>query len=255
MRRRLSRALALATALAALPAATWAAHPLITEDTGTLGEGNSQAELTSEHITLRSGDAEQHSLLTTTSLSYGLSDRTDLILTAPYLRIGEDAGLGIPGASGFADLGVDIKWRFYEDERLRFAVKPGMTFPTGNDDLGLGTGRTAWSIYLVSEYQLDRWTFLLHLGHIHNNNVLSERIDLWHASTAVTWQATAKLQLIVDTGTYGDADPHTSADPVFVVGGLIFSPAGNVDLDVGYRSVATDNARLSALLAGITVRW
>jgi opacity protein-like surface antigen len=243
------------TALTLLPATARAAHPLITEDTDTLGKNIAQLELTSEHITIRSGGVEQLSVLTTTVLGYGLSDRADLLLTAPYLRIGDVAVLGTPDASGFADLGIDIKWRFYESDRLSFAVKPGMTFPTGNDDLGLGTGRTAWSLYLVSSYQLERWTFLLHLGHIHNNNVFSERVNLWHASTAVTWQATDKLKLIVDAGSYRDPDPDTGTKAVFAVGGLIWSPLENLDLDLGYRTTATDNARLHALLAGLTVRW
>lgn len=246
----------IAAALALLlPPTLPAAHPLITEDTSTLGKGGAQLELGTEHITIRSGEIEQYSVLTTTVLGYGLSDRADLLLTAPYLRIGDVAVLGTPGARGFADLGVDIKWRFYERDRLSFAVKPGITFPTGNDDLGLGGGRTAWTLYLVSGYQLEKWEFLLHLGHIHHNNVLSERVDLWHASTAVTWQATEKLKLILDVGIDRNTEPHAKADPVFAIGGLIYSPVENFDLDVGYRTIALDGTQIKVLLAGLTLRW
>ena len=232
-----------------------AAHPLITEDTDTLGRGNSQLELTTEHIAVRSGELEQYSVLSTAVLGYGLSDRTDVLFTAPHLRIGEDAALGTPGTHGFTDLGIDIKWRFYESGPLGFAFKPGLTVPTGDEQGGLGVGRTTWTLYLVSSYKIEDWTFLLHLGHVHHNNTFNERVNLWHASAAVTWQATDRMQLILDAGVDRNAEHHANDDPVFVIGGLIFSPRDDLDLDLGYRSTAVDSEREHALLAGLTVRW
>lgn len=232
-----------------------AAHPLITEDTGTLGQGGWQLELGNEHITLRSDGVEQDLVLTTAALTYGLSGHTDLIVTVPHLRIGADPLTGEAGGHGLVDLGLDIKWRFYEHGPFSFALKPGVTFPTGDTRRALGTGRTVWSLYLVSSYELEKWNFLLHLGHVHHNNTFNERVDLWHASAAVTWQAAERLKLIFDTGIDRNTERHATDDPVFVIGGLIYSPVENFDLDLGYRSTAVDGVREHALLAGLTLRW
>jgi len=67
---------ALLWALSPMPAR--AAHPLITEDTGTQGQNNFQLEFTSEHTTLREDGANQRMKLTTTALSYGVLDSVDI---------------------------------------------------------------------------------------------------------------------------------------------------------------------------------
>jgi hypothetical protein len=232
-----------------------AAHPLITEDTATLGEGGWQLELGNEHITLRSAGAERDLVVTTAALSYGLSRRTDLIMTVPHLRIGADPLTGDAGTHGLVDVGLDLKWRFYEQGPFSFALKPGVTFPTGDTQHALGTGDTVWSLYLVSSYALAKWNFLLHLGHVHHNNTFNERVNLWHASAAVTWQASEQLKLILDTGIDRNVERFATDDPVFVIGGLIYSPVDDFDLDLGYRTTAVEGTREHALLAGLTVRW
>lgn len=232
-----------------------AAHPLITEDPDTLARGGWQLEIANEHITVRGDRAHPAAVLTTVTLGHGLSDRTDVVVTVPHLRFGADPLTGTPGGHGLADLGLDLKWRFHERGPLRVAVKPGLTFPTGDEQRGLGVGRTAWTLYLVSGYTLERWDFLLHLGHVHHNNTFNERVDLWHASAAVAWQATERLKLILDSGIDRNTERHATDDPVFVIGGLIYSPVANLDLDLGYRTTAVDGWRERALLAGATRRW
>jgi len=237
------------------PLSARAAHPLITEDTGTQGQGNFQLELTSEHTTLRESGANQLLVLTTTAFSYGVVDSVDVILTVPHLRLGQSVANGTPGAQGLTDLGLDVKWRFYEKENLSFAFKPGMTFPTGDDTRNLGTGRHTWSAYVTASYETAPWTWLLHLGHVHHNNTFSERVDIWHASGAVVRQVGETLKLMLDIGIDTNTDRSAEADPVFLVTGFIFTPRRNVDIDVGYRMESTDSLRARTLLAGLTLRW
>ena len=96
------------------PLSARAAHPLITEDTGTQGQGHFQLELIGEHTTLRDGGANQLLTLTATALSYGVVDSVDVILSLPYLRLGDSGANGTPAVRGLTDLGMDVKWRFYE---------------------------------------------------------------------------------------------------------------------------------------------
>jgi hypothetical protein len=237
------------------PLSGHAAHPLITEDTGTQGQGHFQLELTSEHATLRESGTNQLSALTTTAFSYGAVNNADVILTLPYLRLGHTVTNDTPGASGLADIGLDVKWRFYEKDKLSFALKPGITIPTGDDTRNLGTGRYTWSAYLTASYETAPWTWLLHLGHVHHNNTFSERVDIWHASAAVVRHLGDSLKFILDTGIDTNTNHDAKSDPLFLITGFIYSPRQNFDLDVGYKLESADSWRARTLLAGLTLRW
>lgn len=246
---RLAPALGVALTLC-LPPPVFAAHPLITEDTGTQGRGNFQFELTTESIRIRETGLRQHNALTAAILTYGFVETADVLVTAPFLRLGQ------PDSShGPADIGFDIKWRFYETGPVSFALKPGVTFPTGNDDRNLGAGRMTWSLYQVTTVDLKPWAFHLHLGHHHNNNTFSERVDIWHISAAVTWLVHEKLKLVLDAGQNTPTETGATSDPAFVIGGLIWSPRSNFDIDLGIRTERSDTQRALAGLAGITFRW
>jgi hypothetical protein len=237
------------------PLSARAAHPLITEDTATQGQGNFQLELTSEHTTLRESGANQPLILTTTAFSHGVVDSVDVILALPHLRLGHSVASGTPGARGLTDLGLDVKWRFYEKEKLSLAFKPGMTFPTGDDTRNLGSGRHTWSAYVTTSYATAPWTWLLHLGHVHHNNTFSERVDIWHVSAAVVRQVGEKLKLILDAGIDTNTDRRAETDPGFLITGLIYTPRRNFDIDVGYKLESTESWRARSLLAGLTLRW
>ena len=240
---------------ALVPLSARAAHPLITEDTATQGQGKFQLELTSEHTTRRESGANQLLMLATTAFSYGVADGADVILTLPYLRLGHSAASGTPGAQGLTDLGLDMKWRFYEKNHLSLALKPGVAFPTGDDTRNLGTGRYTWGAYVTASHATAPWTWLLHLGHVHHNNTFSVRVDIWHASAAVMRQAGEALRLILDTGIDTNTDRSAEADPVFLITGFIYTPRRNVDVDMGYKLESTGSWRAHSLLAGLTLRW
>ena len=239
-----------------LPAGlTQAAHPLITEDTATQGQGHSQIELVAEHTRIRRSGAEQYQALTSATLSYGFAESADIIFTLPYLRLGQSALTGAPAESGFADTGLDLKWRFYEQGRLSLALKPGLTFASGDETRNLGTGETTWSAYLTSSYNPAPWTFHLHLGHLHHNNTFNEREDIWHASAAVARQFGDSLQLVLDAGVDTNTDRQVDSDPVFAIIGMIWSPHRQFDIDAGFKIDRTDAHRSRALLAGLAWRW
>jgi hypothetical protein len=237
------------------PLAVHAAHPLITEDTGTQGQSNFQVELTNEQFTIEEDAGKQKLALTTLTLGYGVVDSVDLIVSVPYLKLGASQSDGTPGTQGMGDLGLDVKWRFYEEDKLSLAMKAGVTFPTGDDVLGLGAGRHTWSAYIVSTYALEQWTFHLHLGYLHFNNTANDRVKIWHASAAAERKLTDDLRIVFNTGVDTNTDREANKELVFLITGLIYSPRPNLDLDVGYKIESTDTLRANALLTGITLRW
>jgi hypothetical protein len=227
-----------------------AAHPLITEDTGTQGSGHFQLEFTSETMRVRETGQRQHVLLNTAVLAWGFIETADLLVTVPWLRLGQPDSV-----QGLTDVGLDIKWRFYETGPVSFAFKPGVTFPTGDDTKNLGAGRHTWSAYVVASVDLKPWAFHLHLGHLHNNNLSNDRVNIWHASIAATYQVLDSLKLVFDTGVDTNTDRGADSDPFFAIAGLIWSVRPNLDLDLGVRTERSDSMRTVAALAGMAVRW
>ncbi len=109
------------------------AIPLITDDTGTQGEGNFQLELFAEY-----GQAGEATITTTMSalsamLTYGVIDTVDIILGIPYQAwsANNSGAESVVKGNGLAVLALEAKWRFYEKEGLSFALKPGFTIPNG----------------------------------------------------------------------------------------------------------------------------
>ena len=238
-----------------MPLSGHAAHPLITEDTGTQGQGHSQLELTSEHATVRQGGVGQQIALTTVAFSYGPVNSVDVILAVPYLRLGNSVATAAPGTQGPVDPGLDLKWRFYESSQVNLALKPGITFPSGDDTRNLGAGKYTWSTYVTASYATAPWIWHLHLGYVRHNNTFNKRENIWHASAALVRHVGDTLRFILDTGIDTNTDRSAASDPTFLITGFIYSPHRDVDIDVGYKLESTESWCARTLLAGVTRRW
>jgi hypothetical protein len=240
------RSLAVAAWLLATAGGAHAAHPLISEDTGTQGKGRWQLELNGERTRDRVDDGTAQGKQAAAVLSHGFAENADLQLGLPYRDDGTEHGLG--------DASIDLKWRFYESGALSFGLKPGLTLPTGRDDRGLGTGRVTWGSYLILSYDPDWWAVHSHVGYRHNANTLGERVDLVHASAAVFLKPTKTVKLVFDLSFDTNPDPASDAALRQQVVGIIWSLTGDFDLDAGFRrgnAPAIDRA----YLLGLTYRW
>ncbi|MFZ5998325.1 MAG: transporter [Nitrospirota bacterium] len=238
---------------------TYAAHPLITDDTGTMGKGKFQVEVNSEF----SYDKEKEDGITTkermselsTILSYGIVDNVDVVLVVPYqwIRTKED---GVTtSVDGISDISLEVKWRFYEKDGLGFALKPGITLPTGDDEDGLGTGRATSSLFFISTKELEPWAFHLNLGYIRNENKADERKDLWHASIASEVEVIKNLRAVANIGIERNGDKASNDHPAFVLGGVIYSINENLDIDVGIKGALNKPETDYTFLAGLAWRF
>ena len=92
-----------------LVATSYAAHPLITDDTGTQGKGKFQLEVNGEYNydkeTEEGATTKETGGQTATTLSYGIVDSADLVLGIPYQwrRVKED-GAVVSNEDGFSDM-------------------------------------------------------------------------------------------------------------------------------------------------------
>lgn len=235
-----------------LPAAGFAAHPLVTDDTGTQGAGGFQFELSSDQIRVTEGGGKSRSTLVSSTLTYGLTDELDIAVGLPYQRI---SNAGEPREHGAGDAAVGVKWRFYEKDGLSIGLKPQVLVPTGNEQRGLGSGKAGYGMNLLASYEIDDFTLLANTGCTYSNNVFGARKNIWNASAAVVWNAMPKTRLLLDVGTYRNADPLSSRHPAFAVAGIIYSPHEKLDLDIGIKKGLNRAEVDYAAGGGVTIRW
>lgn len=236
-----------ACVLSAIPISALAAHPFITDDTGTQDMSNHQIELNTDYQTL----AGARTRVASFTYSYGLLPHLDAIVNLP-------AGLSSP--SGIGDASVGVKWRFWEDGTTSLGLKPELYLPTGDVDKGLGNGKTSGAVTLLAQHGMEPWTFYGNLGielnryRNFNDRVENQRV-VWRASTAVAYSFTQKTRLLADIGIARNPARGENKHSAFALIGIIYSPRENVDIDIGVKRVLNDAEADRQIGAGLTIRF
>ena len=259
--------------LLAAPASGWAAHPYITDDTGTQGSGNWQLELMAERDrnarTADPGGGAVHQVRTATLfnpvLTYGVLDTLDIALGVNRLRqrTTED-GAVTQSANGAGDSTLELKWRFYEANGSSLALKPGLVLPTGDENRGLGTGKLSWGINFILTREAKPWVLLANVAYSQVHYQLPPDADanhkhLWRASAGFGYYLRDDVRLVGEAGVRTNGarnDPFLPGrNGHFTMLGLIYSPTERIDLDVGIRKRLNRAEFDTAILVGATFRW
>jgi hypothetical protein len=245
----------------------YAAHPLITDDTGTQGKGKIQIEINSEFST----DQEQENGLSVkekgseagSTLSYGITDNIDLVVGMPlqWYTV-KEGGVTVADESGFGDMGIELKWRLIEAEEggISLALKPGLSIPTGDEHKGLGNGALTGGVTLIATHEGRLGALHCNLGYNRNEYGITEntetaRNDIWHASLAAELNLTDKIRSVANIGVETNEDKASTLHPVFFIGGLICSIDENLDIDLGLKCGLNDAETDTAFLAGLAARF
>jgi len=236
-------------------AAADAAHPLLTEDTGTQGEGNRQIELMLDRTRDHAAGATVRELQTAVVLSYGVLANADLQLGLPHVRQHTHDAAGRHAGQGLADASLDLKWRFFEREALSLGLKPGITLPSGDEKRGRGSGRATWGALAILSWEPGPLAFHSHLGYRRNNNSVGDRTALRHLSAALSWKATERLKLVADFSADSNPDRAERGSLRYRILGLIYSPTPSFDLDAGLKYGHGRAATDRAFLVGAAWRW
>lgn len=251
----------------------WAAHPLITDDTGTQGKGNWQLELQGDilrsdrTVDTGSGPVEQKrkSNAFVPVLSYGILDNLDIQFGLSHLRLRTtENGVVTEDESGMSDSTLEFKWRFLEAGPFSLAVKPGLLLPTGNEDKGLGTGSTSWGVAVLATYDADPWTFLGNVAYTKARFKLPQdaadnQSNLWRVSGGLSYAVAGDVRLVGEAGLRRNESKNDPFMPdktsQFAMIGIIYSPSKNMDFDAGFRKNLNDAEFDNAYLVGATFRW
>jgi len=243
--------LALAIAFAAIPVAR-AAPPLVTEDTGTQGDGTWQFEVAVEQGREdppgASYDASQSSFV----LTRGFGERVDLQLVVPYLRVAEDGAGGRSVTKGFDDSYVNLKWRFHERNNFSLGVLPTVYFPTG--DNGVGSGHANAGVRMLASY--DTGPFEVHANAAARTyeNDFGLRDRLYLVSGALMYTIHERLKLIADQTWETNPDPGSNASLRYTTLGAIWIVAPGTGLGCGVKLGHGEPAIDRTTICGLGIR-
>jgi hypothetical protein len=188
-----------------------------------------------------------------------MSDTMDLVFGLPYAAVKvEDAGT-TTAVRGATDMSIEIKARFYEKDGLSFAVKPGVSLPTGDEKNGLGNGKPSYGAFLITTKEAGPWAFHFNVGYVRNEYKLqadedANRKDIWHVSLASQVEVVKDLSVVANIGAERNPDRNSNTDPAFILGGVIYAVSEGLDVDLGVKAGLNKTETDSTVLAGITWR-
>jgi hypothetical protein len=240
-------------------AAAHASHPLITDDYETQGKGKSELEFIGDYTIDKHESATEKRLTVPTIpfLSYGIGDKTDLVLGFPYEMVTTENEAGRTTVHGITDASIEVKARFYEKEGLYLAVKPGITFPTGKEGKGLGNGKVSYSVFLIATKEAEPWAVHVNIGYIRNQFKLQvdeddNTKDIWHVSLAAEVEVVKKWKPVANIAIQRNPERSSSSPSVFILGGIIYSITERLDADLGLKYGAHEPGTDVSYLAGLT---
>jgi Putative MetA-pathway of phenol degradation len=233
--------------LSGLGQLTYAAHPLVTDDTSTQGRQHHQIEVNSDWARF-AGETGHAAAFT---YSYGATDALDLYGNVPV-------SLSTP--SGKGDLSFGAKWRFWESTRSALAVKPELFLPTGNGLRGLGNGSPSLGVTLLATHTSGRWGFDGNIGFSANRYRVpsfenTRHLFVWRTSVAIAYRPNEQWAVVADTGIARNIEKAANTNPAFLLVGAIYSPRENVDIDIGFKSGLNSAEVDRQVGAGLTVRF
>lgn len=237
-----------------------AAHPLATDDAGTNGANRYQMETSAEFASDKEDGIKDEWRSIGLAVCGGLTDTLDLSIGVPYSwQTVKNNGATLLDNDGLNDLSVALKWRFLEAGKASFALKPAVTFPTGDYDKGLGAGRPAYSATLISTFTFDPVAIHVNAGYTLQQHKPADkagsRDNLWNVSLAGAVEVMKRLQLVAEAGAATNGDKSDSTWPTFATGGLIYLARDSLDLSAGVKVGLNAPENDTAILAALTFKF
>lgn len=240
---------------------SFAAMPLITDDTGTQGAGGNQVELgVAESKSKENGISSKQQQLPTLTLTRGVSDALDLFVSATWLRNTSDDP-AVETTKGTGNPSIGAKWRLFENERkTSIALKAAYAFAVSEEkqNKGLGYGEASWAGTLIISQELPFGSAHANLGLGKNGVKNGDDEKTTHVSVAPIFDLTESVKLVFDLGqdTSQPSGGTKSTSRYYEVGG-IYAPSKDLDLALGFiRAKDRDSAVVTkTATAGLTWRF
>lgn len=111
---------------------------------------------------LKDAPAKRKMTLPKVELKTPVTNHLDFAIELPVRVVDYKHG---PTNGGIGDVELKSRWGFYRSGALGLATGLKMTFPSGDEDRGLGAGYTTFEIPLIIGYSAGDWTLGSELGY------------------------------------------------------------------------------------------
>lgn len=238
----------------------FAAHPLISDDAGTLGKGGIQVEVNGEigvdSETVAGSTVKTTSSKMSTSFGHGLTEKLDLNIgiARPWGSIDVDGATS--DDPGSVDVSFGAKWQVHEKNGLSIALKPSLGYSyavnTPDDDY-----TTSYGVSVVLTKELEPFSLHLNLGYTYNDYNLAGagRNSIWNFCAAAVYDARKNMKLVADVGASSNSDRTVSEMPAFALLGAIYAINKNIDASIGGKIGLTNAETDVTGLFGITFKF
>lgn len=229
--------------------------PLITDNTGTQGKGNGQIEISNGLAFHNEHRCIENSSEISPVFTFGIFDNTDFVVGYPFLNSSVQDDTSISIVSGFSDLNMEIKYRFLQNEVISLAIKPGISFPTGNYIEGLGSGRFSESLFFIMTAEFSSMYINGNLGYLRNENKCGDAINIWHASVDADFSLSDEFHFVLNSGIEKNPNLTVKTNPVFGLVGFYYFINENCEISIGYKYGITKTETNHAFIYGLTLRF
>ncbi|MBN3039771.1 MAG: transporter [Candidatus Omnitrophica bacterium] len=214
--------------LIVFPAFAFAARPLSTNDSGTVGKGGVELEYGVEYV--NGFDNEVGMGLAVTA---GLFDNLDLAVEVPYAFI--DAKQG-SDSDGLLDISLSAKFNFIKDNEIFPDSSLSFSYKTdsANDDRGLGTGKPEYSLNGIFSKPLEPFAFHLDLGYTFKEDFEDEdNEDVFTYGLAVEYELNERINLVAEVSGDSVLKRKFHDNSCSALFGFNYSLNDNITLDFG----------------------
>lgn len=248
--------------LAICSSQSWAYQPLITDDTGTQGQGKNQLEVSFNDDRIEQSGVVYSMRMLPVTYTRGLSETLDISLGVNHTHLNSDAP-GTELISGNGNPSVGLKWRIFESEasKTSLALKAELGLPINREQerVGLGSGRGYYAVTAILMQEISFGSILFNLACAqvrYSDTPANPDISLVRASLAPVWQVTDQWKLAVDMGGARESTVTKQTHIKFFEIGTVYSPGKDFDIAFGFigRKLGDDTTN-RGLTAGMSWRF
>lgn len=226
----------------AFVAPSQAYYPLVSDDTGTQGQGGNQLELAYlfqrqtagviqiDGVALEEENTRANFLLTT--YTRGLTDNLDIFF---------GASRQLSSLSGWNNTEIGLKWVFAGDQSKgwSFAAKPRIILPVSQSmqSTGLGNAQTNAGLTLIGSYIGEGIEWHVNAGYVSNRvadtgQENNQRTNLWSISAAPVLAIDDQWKLALDFGLQTNPDQNSRYNGIAEIA-VVYAPVKNLQLGMG----------------------
>lgn len=194
--------------------------------------------------------------------NYAVTDDLEIVYTIPVMdytiksRILWTKDIS---ESGAGDSNLGFKYRIFDNpqHQMRGAFGLSFKFPTGNDDKGLGTGKTDFEIYAAFSKNFEKIVAHLNLGYVMTGDPNTQfypdgLADKFYYNMGIEYPHTHNVTVMAELN---GEDWGSEGMKVDVTPGLRYTPTENFALEVAVPIAVTNDQRYGynyRLVLGIT---